>query len=219
MKLLRFVLTLLVASTLSASCGLPQSGPPQEIDPSQVPYHLLKTATPAPSTKAQTALTTTPRIYLLTSSSRLRAVEAPLAASSVPQLLQALLARLTQGPDPAQRASGLATALGPGVTLTLKLVRNRTAVVRLDLGEQGPAANRLPLAIGQIVLTATSVRGIDRVKLVRADGAPIEVPLPDGALTVEPVQASDYESLVSGSSTSSPYSPSSSSSTVPAGPT
>lgn len=215
MKLLRFVLALLVASTLCASCGLPDSGPPQQIDPSQVPYHLLKTATTAASTKAQTARTTTPRIYLLTSSRRLRAVEAPLAPGSVSQLLQALLAQLAQGPDQAQRASGLATALGPGVSLTLNLVRNRTAVVRLDLGDQGPAANRLPLAIGQVVLTATSLRGIDRVKLVRADGAPIEVPLPDGALTVEPVQGADYASLVTGSSPSSP----SSTSTHPAGPT
>ncbi len=202
MKPLRFVLALLVVCAVSASCGLPDSGPPQQIDPSYVPYHLLRTATTAPSTKAQPSRTTTPRLYLLTSSNRLTSVEAPLAPSGMPQVLQALLARLAQGPDEAQRASGLATALGPGVTLTLDQVRERTAVVRLDLGEQGPAANRLPLAIGQVVLTATSVGGVDRVKLVRADGEPIEVPLPDGALTVEPVQAEDYASLVTASSTS-----------------
>lgn len=203
MKPMRFVPALLVVCAVSTSCGLPDSGPPRQIDPSQVPYHLLGTATAAPSTKGQPLRTTTPRLYLLTSSNRLRAVEAPLAPSGLPQVLPALLAQLAQGPDEAQRASGLATALGPGVALSLIRVRERTAVVQLDLGEQGPAANRLPLAIGQVVLTATSVRGVDRVKLVRADGKAIEVPLPDGALTAEPVQADDYASLVTTSPMSS----------------
>ena len=72
-------------------------------------------------------------------------------------------------------------------------------MVQLDPGDQGPTANKLPLAAGQVVLTATSVRGIERVQLVRADGQPIEVPLPDGALTSLPLEARDYLSLVVGS--------------------
>lgn len=202
MRLLRYVLALLTVAAVSASCGLPDSGPPRQIDPSHVPYHLLETTTPVPPTTAQKLHATTPRIYLLTGTNRLTAVESSLGSSDLTQVLKALLVRLAQGPDETQRAAGLATALGPGVTLTLNQVDGRTAVVRLDLGDQGPAASKLPLAIGQVVLTATSVRGVDRVKLVRADGEPIEVPLPDGALTVEPVEAGDYSSLLVGASPS-----------------
>lgn len=200
MKLLRLVLAVLAVLALSAGCGLPDSGSPESIDPTEVPYHLLGSATPAPSTTQRGSRTTTPRIYLLTGADRLLAVEAPLPPSDVEQVLEELLHQLAQGPTEAQRSAGLSTALGPGVTLTVNTVRGRTAVVRLDLGAQDPAANKLPLAIGQVVLTSTSVRGVDRVQLVRADGQPIEVPLPGGALTVAPLEAKDYASLALGSS-------------------
>ena len=202
MKTLRWVLALMAVVALSASCGLPDSGPPHTIDPTNVPYHLLGSATAAPSTTQRGSRTTTPRVYLMTGAERLVAVEAPLPSSDAKELLQQLLAQLARGPDESQRSAGLGTALGPGVTLTVNEVTGRTAVVRVDPGDQGPAANKLPLAVGQIVLTATSVRGIERVQLVRADGQPIEVPLPDGALTAEPLQARDYMSLVAGPSRS-----------------
>ena len=202
MRLLRGALALTTVAALTTSCGLPDSGTPQEIDPSNVPYHLLGTATAAASAPVQKSRTTTPRVYLLTATNRLVAVDTALAQSGLRPVLAAVLTQLGQGPTEAQRAAGLATALGPGVTLTLKQVRARTVVIRLDLGEQGPSANKLPLAIGQVVLTATSVRGVDRVQLVRDDGKPIEVPLPSGALTVEPLAREDYSSLVVSSSPS-----------------
>ena len=51
------------------------------------------------------------------------------------------------------------------------------------------------MAVGQIVFTVTSVDDVDRVQLLR-DGRTIEVPLPVGARTAEPVGPSDYLSLV-----------------------
>ncbi|MDN5767389.1 MAG: GerMN domain-containing protein [Humibacillus sp.] len=202
MKPLRWVLTLMAVVVLLSSCGLPDSGPPRSIDPTDVPYHLLGSASAAPSTTQRGARTTTPRVYLMTGAERLVAVEAPLPPSDVKHVLEQLLSQLAQGPNEAQRSAGLGTALGPGVTLTVNDVTDRTAVVQLDLGAQDPAADKLPLAIGQIVLTATSVRGVDRVQLVRQDGQPIEVPLPGGALTVQPLEAKDYAPLAVGSARS-----------------
>ena len=46
-------------------------------------------------------------------------------------------------------------------------------------------------AVGQIVLTATSVPEVRRVRLTR-DGEPVEAPLPDGELTSDPLTARDY---------------------------
>jgi hypothetical protein len=50
-------------------------------------------------------------------------------------------------------------------------------------------------AVAQIVLTATSVPGVRAVLLTLA-GEPVEVPLPSGELTADPVTAADYEELL-----------------------
>jgi hypothetical protein len=51
--------------------------------------------------------------------------------------------------------------------------------------------------MAQLVFTVTSVQGIDRMQLVR-NGRTIEVPLPGGARTSEPVGAGDYLRLLTG---------------------
>lgn len=48
------------------------------------------------------------------------------------------------------------------------------------------------LAVGQIVLTATEVPGIDGV-LLTIDGDPVQAPTADGALVGRPLSRSDYE--------------------------
>ena len=52
------------------------------------------------------------------------------------------------------------------------------------------------MAIGQIVLTATSIVGVDRVVFAR-DGVAVAVPGPSGGgLTAVPLVASDYDGLL-----------------------
>ncbi len=57
------------------------------------------------------------------------------------------------------------------------------------------SAERLPMAVGQLVLTVLSAPGIRSVELVSDDG-PIEAPLPGGVLTEGPVTVDDYIGLV-----------------------
>ncbi|GAA5032135.1 hypothetical protein GCM10023258_30850 [Terrabacter aeriphilus] len=178
-----------------AGCGLPQSTPAQLVDPTDVPYRLVDPAPSGPSTSVRGTVTTTPRVYLLTTDELLTPVAAPLSRAGLGPVVAALLDRLAQGPDSQQRAAGLATALGSGFVLRLERVAGRTAVVELDPGERELNASRLPLAVGQVVLTLTSLDGIDDVQFVR-QGRPAEVPLPDGALTSSPVDGDDYDSLV-----------------------
>ena len=49
--------------------------------------------------------------------------------------------------------------------------------------------------MAQIVLTATSVPGVDAVRLTLS-GAPVEAPLPSGELTSEPLNADDYATFL-----------------------
>jgi spore germination protein GerM len=179
-----------------AGCGLPQSTTPTVIAPTDVPYRLADPRQSSPATSGGRDATTVPHVFLLTTEGLLTPVAAPLRPDGLVPVVRALLARLVQGPDAQQRATGLATALGSGFELRLEGVEGRTAVVALDPGERDPSSSRLPLAVGQVVLTVTSVEGVDAVRFVR-DGAAAEVPLPDGALTASVVSRSDYASLVS----------------------
>jgi hypothetical protein len=191
----RSVAVALAVGSTAAGCGLPQGTTPLEPDPSGVPYRLLSPTEAGPTTAQLGPRTTTPDVYLLAADGRLMAVDVPLRRQGLVPVLQGVLARLTAGPSERERAHGLSSALGPDVRLTLVGVSNGTATVGLDLGAQEPGAARLPLAVGQVVLTATSVDGVERVQLVR-DGAPLQVPLPDGSLTSAPLTPSDYGVLL-----------------------
>ncbi len=183
-------------------CGLPHDGEVQPIDDQSVPYGLLgpaESAAPPTSTTLEQSQATQPRTYLLGPDQVLRAVPAPVDLSrevTTPRVLTALFAVLAAGPTERQRAAGLSTALGPGVRITLVQVSGGVADLQVQASPKDPSADRLPLAIGQLVLTATSVDGVDGVRLVRADGRPVEVPLPGGALTSSTLHRSDYRELV-----------------------
>ncbi|MCU1537320.1 MAG: Lipoprotein LpqB, GerMN domain, partial [Humibacillus sp.] len=187
-----------VAVLTTAGCGLPQGTTPLEPDPSGVPYRLLSPTEAGPTTAQRGPRTTTPDVYLVTSDGRLVPVEAPVRRDGLEPVTRDVLTRLTSGPTATERASGLGSVLGPETRLTLAGVADGTATVALDLGTPEPGAARLPLAIAQVVLSTTSVEGVDRVQLVR-DGAPVQVPRPDGSLTSDPLTAADYDELLSSS--------------------
>ena len=68
-------------------------------------------------------------------------------------------------------------------------------MVDIRSGDLAPSPSRLPLAVGQLVLTLSSIEGIDDVALTAA-GSPIQAPLPGGALTDRPLRADDYAALL-----------------------
>jgi hypothetical protein len=182
-----------------AGCGLPSDGDPRAISSGDVPYGLL-----SPSPKGATTSTpelrireAEPRTYLLDADQQLVAVPTPADTSSLDPQEQLLvqLKMLSAGPTERQRAAGLSTALTPGVELGLVDLVDGAATLEVQAAAKDPSADRLPLAVGQIVLTATTVPGVRTVQIVR-DGKPVEVPLPGGALTAQPLQRSDYQELI-----------------------
>jgi spore germination protein GerM len=189
-----------VAGLLLGGCGAPVQGSPVTI--TKVPYDLTRpadTATPTPDPGGMSR----PYVYLVRDQvlvpvrSRTRQPTDPGAA------VAGVLAQLTEGPSEGQRQAGLSTALGPGTAIRLTALEGGLARVDLAAGDQVPAASRVPLAVAQVVLSVTSVPGVDSV-LVTRDGDAVELPLPGGALTASPVTAGDYASLVGSRRSPSP---------------
>lgn len=184
----------LLAPPALAGCGVPSSSPATTI--TEVPYGLMEPAapsTPRPSVPAERG----PFIYWLDESDRLSPIEAGAMTSDQPDAVATVLSRLAAGPSELERMSGMSTALGPDVSLALNRIVDGRAEIEIKIGTPAPSARRLPVAVGQIVLSLTSVPGIDSVVLM-ADGQPIEAPLPDGVLTARPLTAEDFAGLVGG---------------------
>lgn len=185
-----------LAAALMVSCGLPPEGTARAVPAEEVPYGLLNSPPPPePTSTAQGPGTTSPQLYLLDDDDQLVPTPLTVEASGLRPVVRQLLDQLSDGPTEAQRDSGLASALGPDVNLSLDAISGGTARVEVSLAVRQPTADRLPLAVGQVVLTLTSVEGVDRVLLVQ-DGEPTEMALPGGARTSAPVGAAQYLALV-----------------------
>jgi len=186
-----------VAGCLLTACGAPTSGDVQALR--TVPYDLMSPTSPA-TTEPTPQPDVRPRVYLVRDDLLVPVPTSSRDAGSSSSTVAALLERLALGPQEDERTRGLSSALGPDVGIGLVRLEGTTAVVDVRAGDQLPSAGRLPLAVGQIVLTAVSVPGVDRVQLT-AEGKPVQAPLPDGALTDRPLSAPDYSSLVAGAPT------------------
>jgi hypothetical protein len=80
-------------------------------------------------------------------------------------------------------------------------LEDRVATVELSGESPDAVPERLPLAVAQVVLTATSLPSVEAVLLTR-DGVPVEAPLPGGELSDRPLREGDYAGLLAPSRTS-----------------
>jgi spore germination protein GerM len=174
-----------------AGCGVPTGGDPRAIPSSEVPYGL---ADPSPSPTAPSAevpVETPSQIFLLGAGEVLVGVPREVAGTSVRERLADLLAQLQAGPTAAEREEQLSTLLTPEVRLTVTDLADRTATVDLSVPAGAPSGAAGRRAVAQLVLTATSLEGVDAVALT-IGGDPVEAPLPTGELTSAPLTAADY---------------------------
>jgi hypothetical protein len=136
-------------------------------------------------------------VFWLTRDDMLTPASAPHGCTDpVEEVVRDLLSILAASPEQGGRPAGMSSAVLPSSRLDLVGLADGVAVVELD-ASTSLAADRLPLAVGQLVLTVTSAPGIEAVRVASA-GDLVEVPLPGGALTSRPVTANDYASLVPG---------------------
>lgn len=108
-----------------------------------------------------------------------------------------ILVSLFEGLTAPEERADLRTSIPPG-TRILGMVREGE-VLRLDLSRDFAAVGGEEeiLAVAQIVLTATSIDGLELVAF-QLDGVPTDVPVASGALSVEPVGSEDYLELTLG---------------------
>jgi spore germination protein GerM len=177
----------LLAAVGVASCGVGAQSTPHAIDASDVPFGLAgragtSTTAPGPSTHNF--------VVFFALDDRLRPVVRGTRVAPTPL---DRLRQLTRGPTPAESDAGLRTLLPPDVTIDDVHVAHGIATIELSgVGSSQPSSRERALAVAQMVYTATSVAGVDRVRFEVA-GEPAEVPRGDGTLTRRPVDRSDYE--------------------------
>jgi hypothetical protein len=179
------------ALALLASCGVPTGGAPSTVAPSDVPYGLA-----APGSRPSAAPSAPPRAdpawaYLLGADEALVPRARDTGAGTLEDRLGALLSALAAGPTEEERNDGLSTALPPGVELSVAGIDGGTATIDLSGPARLPSGVASRRAVAQIVLSATSLPGVEAV-LLSSGGEPVEAPLPSGALTDAPLSPADY---------------------------
>lgn len=183
--------TLGAVLTVTVSCGVPTGAGPSTIAPSDVPYGLA-----APAPEASAAPSSVPRdeagwAYLVGPDEALVPRARDSGTGSTEERLGELLSALAAGPTEEERARQLSTALPPGTALSVAGIDGATATVDLSGAAPLPSGIASRRAVAQIVLTATSLPGVEAV-LLTIEGEPAEAPLPSGALTDAPLLPADY---------------------------
>ena len=195
---LTVALTGLVALT---GCGVPRDDAPRVVPSGEIDPRLLAqpSPTPTPSPTGSSAY----QVAFVLGGDRLKLTPRPVSPAPPLQQVQQLLDALAAGPDDAEHAKGLSTLLPSDTTLTLTALVHHEAVVTINGATKGADPARLPLSVGQVVLTVTSHRGVHTVRII-SDGQPVAAPLPNGVIVHGALRASDYTSLLAPRATPSP---------------
>ena len=193
-------LVVVVVAVALAACGVRTDDRPSFADDRTVPYGLLDPSTT--TTVAPTTTTTAPEEVVVfrlcfRRGDRIVPVGRPVPADGVPAL-PSVVSALLAGPNGAEQAAGLGSALFSGDLLLGVVPAGGVATVDLAPAFTEAAITEQLLALAQVVCTLTSQPGIGQVAFTLA-GAPIEVPRGDGSLTGLPVSRDDYAGLIDAS--------------------
>jgi spore germination protein GerM len=176
-----------------AGCGVPIQSEPVPITSAAMPTRLQ--GSPAAPTVAPSATPGRPAVQVnFVRDDKLVALVRETPATSPTDRLAAVVDALLAGPTETEQASGITTALPPGIGLTVVDVHGGRVDLQLSGQTDGRSATENVLAVGQIVLSVTALPTVDQVTFSR-DGTPVEALLADGALTAAPLTAADYEAL------------------------
>jgi hypothetical protein len=179
------------------ACGLPGEDRTQDVADDLVPYELLEPRDRDSGVAADDADPPrhVPVVLWLDRDDELvpTAVDAS-CGDPADDVVRLVVDELSTSPSAEQRDAGLASAVPPSAQLEVVDVVEGVALVELDPLAIGDA-ERLPLAVGQLVLSVTSAPGVRAVRLLTS-GQVVDVPLPGGALAARDVTADDYVDLL-----------------------
>ena len=182
----RRVLVLIVLAAVLAGCGIGHDDRPRDLG--------APIAAEVENDRTAITATATTLIYLVGHDDDGRFVLMPIARDVTETISNALVA-LFEGPTARELNADLRSAI-PATTRLVKAVPNND-VVTIDVSEDLTrlSGSTMVDAIGQIVLTATNVTGVDRVVITVADVVHPWL-LPDGSTSVDPLTRKDFESLL-----------------------
>lgn len=182
-------LALVCAVTVLAGCGVPVEDRARRVPAERIPDGLLAsdTTTPTEPDDRESIDVWLVRDGLLVASRH--EIERPVTA-------QRALDELLSGPDEDEQSRSLRSAIPDAAVLVSAEVSGGIARVELAASFSDIPAGDQVLAVGQIVLTLTDLRGVGLVAFSVADG-PIAVPLPSGESSGERVSRDDYVELAS----------------------
>jgi spore germination protein GerM len=193
---MKTVAAVAVAATLLllTNCGVPAQQAPVQIKPEAVPSQLRDVPSPE-SAMPSTADPGKSTVFVhFVRKDRLVGLPREAPAASQSGRLNAVVTALIAGPSEGEQARGITSALPPGLQLTVVAIEGQRVVLELSGETDGRSATENVLAVGQIVLSMTSLTTVKEVVFSR-DGAPAEALLADGALATKPLTAADYAVL------------------------
>lgn len=181
---------MLAGCAVLAGCGVPADHAIHSINPAASPRRPFSPPTPTDSRRASR----TPAVYFRNDKGVLAPAPRAVPEGTAKSMLQALLDQLAKGPAQTELHRGLDSVLPPTMTLEVTAVSDRRATVAMT-GEL-PSTDQ-DVAVAQIVLSATTVQGVNSVLFTRA-GGPMRPPLPGGVLALpgRALTARDYQPLI-----------------------
>lgn len=177
-----------VSSMLVGACGVGPQRAPVALGPDELPAGLRADAQ---ATTTSVAVTADVDVWLVRDGRMVRVrheVEPPVTADVA-------VTELLAGPDDAEQARQLRSAIPDAEVVEGVVVSRGIASVAIGPGFTDIPASDQVLAVAQLVLTLTDLRGVGRVAFTVADTA-IAVPLPNGESTDQAVSRDDYLELV-----------------------
>jgi hypothetical protein len=188
----RSVATVLVVvvstATLVGGCGVPTDDRADTIAPDDLPAGLRPSDSTTPDRPAELE----PIDVWMVRDDRLSPTRHRVEPPVTPQLA---LTDLLTGPTDAEQNRSLRTAIADAAAVvSVEVIRGVATVSLAPTFSEIPAGDQV-LAVGQIVMTLTDLRGIGRVDFV-VDGAQIAVPLPTGDASEGTVSRDDFAVLV-----------------------
>lgn len=175
---------LFALAILVVACGIPLDSGPEVV---QVEINPLADVEPQAQGELAAVSVFLVRNELLVEASR----ELP-----SPPSLTSIFGSLLDGVTEQEREENLRTSIPPGTEMISVTEDGSVLLVDLNSEFASVGGEEEILAVAQIVLTASRIEGVDLVTF-HLEGVPTDVPVADGALSVNPVGFDDYSDLVS----------------------
>jgi spore germination protein GerM len=182
----RWLGAVVLGGLIAAGCGIPTQQQPSTISPDRVPLGLAsgtlpETPTTQPNLKSEAEVT----IYLLqlpaeTLVARTRVVQ-------IPAPLKSILTSLLAGPEVAEAANGITTAIPTGVQLLSVTTQGSMVTVNFNSAFGTITGSATELAVAQVVATVAAQNGSKTGVTFEVDSLPISVPIASGAQVPGPV--------------------------------